>query len=534
LSFFKIFVLVISFVFFAFNISNGQDKPNYPERSFQEQVDPVQTSQTGIDNVETAQSSIDPDEYFVGPGDNIFVSISGLRETIHTLIINQEGWVYIPQVGAVDLNNNTLAEAKTELEQSIRRYYKDVIIFISLVGFRYIRVSLIGDVTSPSNFVVTSNSRLMDLISTSAGLKASANIRNIKIISREDSVNYYDLLPFLRFGISKNNPLLRDGDIVLVDKSDKTFRISGEVKYPGVYDFIENESVSEILQMAGGFLSKAKKDTIEIVRFDDNGEFQKSYLYSMESLELNEMILHNKDNVIVRAKSEYLIEQFVAVEGFVKYPGFYMIEKNKTTLSEVISKAGGLLDNGSYTEATLTRKLSVSVYDPEFERLKVVPRVDMTDDEYAYVKAKSRERAGRVVVDFHDLLVNGNKNEEVILYQGDRINVPEKKNYITLLGQVINPGNIEFNPNLTIDDYINLAGGFGWRALENDVIVIKALTGEWIDAGDVQLLEPGDTIWIPEDPPPPKFWDVFMDALAITAQLATVIVAVTAIIVASR
>ena len=178
--------------------------------------------------------------------------------------------------------------------------------------------------------------------------------------------------------------------------------------------------------------------------------------------------------------------------------------------------------------------MSISVYDPEFERLKAIPSVAMTDDEYAYFKAKSRERAGRVVVDFNDLLVNGNKNEDVILYQGDRISVPEKKNYITLLGQVVNPGNIEFNPDYKVDDYINLAGGFGWRALENDVIVIKALTGEWIDAGDVESLKPGDTIWIPEDPPPPKFWDVFMDALAITAQLATVIVAVTAIIVATR
>ncbi|MHA2100902.1 MAG: SLBB domain-containing protein, partial [Candidatus Kariarchaeaceae archaeon] len=320
MSSFKIFLLIIPFVFFALNISNGQDLPNYPERSFQEQVDPVQTSQTGIDNVETAQSSIDPDEYFVGPGDNIFVSISGLRETVYTLTINQEGWVYIPQVGAVDLNNNTLAEAKIELEESIRRYYKDVIIFISLVGFRHIRVSLIGDVTKPSNFIITSNSRLMDLISISAGLNASADIRNIKIISRDKTVILYDLLSFLRFGNSKNNPLLREGDIVLLDKTDKTVHITGQVKFPSIYEFVENESVYDLIQMAGGFLSKAKKDTIEVVRFDENGDYQKSNFYSLEFLKQNEIVLHNKDHVIVRVRPEYMIELFVKVEGYVRYP----------------------------------------------------------------------------------------------------------------------------------------------------------------------------------------------------------------------
>jgi protein involved in polysaccharide export with SLBB domain len=534
LSFFKKFLLIIPFVFFALNISSGQDIPNYPERAFQQQSDQVQELQTGFDNVETTEGSINPDEHFMGPGDKIFISISGLREIVSTINVNQEGWAYIPQVGAVDLNNNTLAEAKTELEGSIRRYYKDVTIFISLVGFKKIRVSLIGDVTKPSNYILSANSRLMDLISISAGLNAGADIRNVKIISRDKTVNLYDILSFLRFGNLDNNPLLRESDIVLLDKTDKTVHITGAVKYPGIYEFVENETVYDLIQMTGGFLSRAKTDTIEVVRFDETGAYQKSYFYSLESLMHNEIVLHNKDHVIVRIKPEYMIELFIEVEGFVRYPGFYVIEKNKTTLSEIIFKAGGLLDNGSYTEATLTRKLNVSVYDPEFERLKTISSANMTDDEYAYFKAKSRERAGRVVVDFYDLIVNGDKNEDVILYQQDIIHVPEKNNFITLLGQVVNPGNIEFNPELKINDYINLAGGFGWRALENDVIVIKALTGEWIDAGDVKSLEPGDTIWVPEDPPPPKFWDVFMDALTITAQLAAVILAVTALIVASR
>ncbi|MBZ0200361.1 MAG: hypothetical protein K8H86_10870, partial [Ignavibacteriaceae bacterium] len=83
-------------------------------------------------------------------------------------------------------------------------------------------------------------------------------------------------------------------------------------------------------------------------------------------------------------------------------------------------------------------------------------------------------------------------------------------------------------------DYIELSGGFGWRALEGDVRVIKAKTGEWIDADDVEKLEPGDTIWIPEDPPGPKFWDVFTTTLTILGQVASVIAATVAVIIATK
>jgi protein involved in polysaccharide export with SLBB domain len=137
-------------------------------------------------------------------------------------------------------------------------------------------------------------------------------------------------------------------------------------------------------------------------------------------------------------------------------------------------------------------------------------------------------------VDFVDLFVNDNLNENITLYKGDVIKIPEKKNYIIMLGQFVTPGKIIFDPVLSVNDYIILAGGFGWRAIENEVRVIKANTGEWIDAADLEKLDPGDTIWVPEEPPGPKFWEVFMDGLTVVAQLAAIVAAMAAIIIATR
>ena len=511
----------------------AQDLPSYSERAFQHQLDSLRAT-TDIYSTGASEGSIDPDEYYVGPGDKLFISISGVREFNYNLSINQEGWIYLPQVGGIDLNNLTMAQARTKLENSINKYYKDVNIFISLVDFRQIRVSLLGDVVNPSNFVLTANSRLMDLFSLSAGLNKTANIRNIKIISKEDSVKFYDLLSFLRFGNFDNNPLLREGDVVLVDRADETVKITGLVKYSGIYEYVDDESVYDLIQLAGGFLSKAKKDTIEVVRFYDNGSHQKSNFYTLDYITNNDLLLKNKDHVIIREIPEYYIEYFVKIDGFVKYPGFYKIVKDETSLKDIIEQAGGFLEEASLSEATLTRNIEKEKEDPEFERLKLINPADMSEDEYDYFKARSRERSGRVIVDFEKLFIQSDQNENVILKKDDVITIPEEKNYITMLGQLVNPGNIIYNPSLRVNDYITLAGGFGWRAQESEVRVVNAKTGEWIYADQVEKLNPGDAIWVPEEPPATDFWAVFNTTLQVLAQVAAIVAATAAIIIATR
>ena len=135
---------------------------------------------------------------------------------------------------------------------------------------------------------------------------------------------------------------------------------------------------------------------------------------------------------------------------------------------------------------------------------------------------------------FRALFRKNQLSEDVILKKGDVISIPERKNYITLIGQIVNPGNIIFNPSLSVADYIQLAGGFSWRAIENDVRVIKVNTGEWVEADEIEKLDPGDTIWVLEDPPGAEFWDVFTTSLAILGQVAAIIAASVAVIVATR
>ena len=508
-----------------------QQLPDYPERFSQDSLS--QLSSLPISKIAT-EGIINPEEYKVGPGDKIFISISGVTEIASTLVIDQEGWLYIPRVGGVDLRNNTLSAAKEKITDSILKYYKDVDIFISLADFRMIKISLVGNIKKPSVFVLPANSRIMDLVTNSGQLNEDSDIRNIKVIPKDGETKTFDLLSFLRYGDFSNNPILVEGDVVLVQKVDQVVQISGQVQFPALYEFRPDESIMDLINLSGGFLFDARKDTIELIRFQEDGRTQISKYYSYEKLKQSSVYLQNKDHVVIRKIPEFLLDHYIVIKGYVRYPGWYKINKNATTLKDIIEEAGGFLEEASLTEASVTRQMDVEETDAEYERLLLIPTDKMTEDEYDYFKSKSRQRSGRVVIDFVKLFQNNDIKENIILRKNDVINIPEKKDYIILLGQFVNPGKIIYDSTLTIQDYINLAGGFGWRALEGDVRVIKAKTGEWIDADDIDALKPGDTIWVPEDPPGPKFWDVFTDALTIVAQVAIILSATAAIIIATE
>jgi polysaccharide export outer membrane protein len=524
-------LIAISSIILLFNEGLTQQFPDYPERFVADTLSQISTA--SVNRIAT-EGIVNPEEYRVGPGDKIFISISGVTEFSNTFILDQEGWLYIPRVGAIDLRNTLLKDAKEKISKGILRYYKNVDIFISLVDFRMIKISLVGNIKKASVFVLPANSRLMDLVTGSKQLNENSDLRNIKIIPKEGEARTYDLLSFLRFGDFDNNPILVEGDVVSVQKVDEVVRISGQVQYPALYEFRPNETIADLIKLAGEFTFDARRDTIELIRFLENGRTQISKYYSYDEIMQNSIYLQNKDHLVVRKIPEYLIDHYVLINGYVSYPGWYKINKNSTSLKDMINEAGGFLEEASLTEASVTRKMDVEETDPEFERLKLIPTDKMTEDEYDYFKAKSRQFSGRVVVDFAKLFQQNDLKENIVLKKNDIINVPEKKDYIIMLGQFVNPGKIVFDSLLTIKDYIGLAGGFGWRALEGDLRIIKAKTGEWVDSDEDVLLQPGDTIWAPEDPPGPKFWDVFTDALTVVAQLAAIVAASAAVIVATR
>jgi protein involved in polysaccharide export with SLBB domain len=129
-----------------------------------------------------------------------------------------------------------------------------------------------------------------------------------------------------------------------------------------------------------------------------------------------------------------------------------------------------------------------------------------------------------MVVDFAALFERGDDLQDILLIPGDFIVVPTLQQTIMVSGQAASPGAVLYNPKYTVWDYLERAGGFGWRASKG-VLVIKGLSGEIKRARDVERIEPGDRIWIKEEPVR-DYWAIFTQAMEVIGQVSTVVLLV--------
>jgi polysaccharide export outer membrane protein len=125
-----------------------------------------------------------------------------------------------------------------------------------------------------------------------------------------------------------------------------------------------------------------------------------------------------------------------------------------------------------------------------------------------------------MVADFVGLM-EGDPEADILLRRGDLISVATRRDFVSVLGLVYDPGNIPFEGGVGVEEYIQRAGGYAEKADKGKTRVIRAGSGEWVPSGEAKVLGPGDTIWIPEKTDR-DYWRIFQDTLTVTAQVLTI------------
>ncbi|MDZ7385697.1 MAG: SLBB domain-containing protein [candidate division KSB1 bacterium] len=306
---------------------------------------------------------------------------------------------------------------------------------------------------------------------------------------------------------------------------ERVVTISGAVNRPGQYLLEENMHLSDLILKAGNVTRRADLLQAEVAKIDPKQppSFIRVNLRRLllEGDTTEDVLLEEDDQVFVREIPKWQVGPTVEVRGEVMYPGIYAIVKDSTTLSQVMAKCGGFTDEALIREARLIRKSTPPLLDKEYERLKSMTRDQMTDLEYDYLVMKENSREiGRIVVDFYKLVVKHDLREDVVLEDGDVIEVPKAPVVVGVTGRVARPGGIVHVPRAKVGYYIAQAGGFAWDANKRKTKVIK-VTGEVLDDEDVKELVPGDIIYVPRRRPR-DYWGLFRDVMLVASQIATV------------
>lgn len=283
------------------------------------QVNFLKSSESLIQNNEIIKNdetnSLKDNFYILGPGDVLSIKFVGVQELSGNFTVMRDGNIQLPLLGSKNISGYTLDDATSRIAE----LYKDDLIspeiYLSLLKARPVRISLIGEVQRPGSYTldIGESSRVqsssgsgtsiagyktvVDAIQKSGGLTFDADITKVKLYRKlPGNENRFktvelDLLKMIRTGDQINNPILFDGDLIVVNKQtiDKNrienipnnlipetinLHIVGEVSSPGKYQVDSKTKVSQAILIAGGPNSWRYKDKVQILRVKRNGSVE--------------------------------------------------------------------------------------------------------------------------------------------------------------------------------------------------------------------------------------------------------------------
>ncbi len=467
---------------------------------------------------------IDEHSYILGTGDGFTIYLWGSINDEIEAIINHEGNLIIPSVGIINIKNLTLYEGKEKIKEKTLTVYKKVDISIVLSLIRKFKVYTLGEVKYPGFYEVNGATRVSDLIEMADGFKddSAFYLRGIEIDNENRDKRFVDLALFYHHNNISKNPYLTEGDRVFVPKEIDVISVTGGVCSPGEYNYMTDDTLITVIKAAGGLSRGVDSSKILVYRFMDNIDLLNSFELSFFDSSVYNFPIQRDDRILVCNIPNYRKHRQVKIEGEVRFPGKYPIQKDKTKLAEIIAMAGGLTEDAYLKASKIIRNRLTKFDDREFLRLKNLPLENLTPLEKSYLKTKMTEENGIVSIDFEELMNNGSDLYNIILRDEDSIIVYRKNLSIKVTGAVISPGLVSFKDGSEVEYYINNAGGYNEEARKRSVTIIKGGSGIWLKPHETKKLEAGDAIWVPEKPYINRF-QLTKDILLIVSSVATVI-----------
>lgn len=302
--------------------------------------------------------------------------------------------------------------------------------------------------------------------------------------------------------------------------------INGEVKYPGTYPRSQKSNLQSMLTAAGGLTEAAHLDSAEISSVDlvDGVSVVRHANISLRS-ELSlpasqQIVLKSKDIINVARIPHWFESNTIELKGEVVFPGRYQFTEGET-LSSIVARAGGLTRSATVEAAVFAREELKQKEEQNIDKAVEGLREQLANNnlsnnqfsrtiDYQNATAvlndlSSVQPLGRMVIDLKVILA-GSSSEDIIVKDGDVLTIPNITPAVSVIGEVFVTSTYTYSKDLTVSEYINLAGGIREYGDASKVYIVKANGSVsvpendfWFSGGSKTILEPGDTIVVPRD-----------------------------------
>jgi len=391
-----------------------------------------------------------PKNYEIGIADQVLIHIWGNSQKDYQLTVNNNGQILIPDVGPVFIAGLTFEAAEDKVKQRLTEIYSDMagsrpgtFAQINMGQLRSIQVNLVGEVVTPGTYTLPVTATVFNGLYLSGGPNNIGSFRNIKLIRDNNIVKTIDIYNFLVSADPSENVTLKDGDILFIPPVDKRVEITGEFKREGLFELREGENLNDLIRFAGGFTENAYTAKTQIIRKTQQGQ----QILDVNYADLSNAILVNGDQISNGA----IIKEFenrVTILGSVYRPGEYEWTKG-LTLSQLIVNADSLTPDAFQSRGLIIRQ-----------------NPDLSTSSINFIPEE---------------IVSG--QTDIILQKEDIISIKshfdlKEGEFITVNGEVLNPGQFTWSDKLTLGDAIFLAGGFTEGADSTFIEISRRLSYE--------------------------------------------------------
>jgi len=426
-----------------------------------------------------------PPEYVLGPGDELQIQYYGRRNDSLSLIVDREGIIELPDVGAIAVAGMSFVQGKAMLSQKIRETLIGVTASISMGRLRSIRVFVLGDARNPGSYLVSGLSTVSNALFLAGGISKHGSLRHLLLKRHGKTIRDLDLYDLLLHGDSSDDVRLLPGDVIFVPPIGKVAAVAGEVVRPAIYELRHERTVDDLVRLAGGAAPAADLAHVQVEGIDAHGNRTLRDV-NLQSRKQRMSHVRNGDLIAVY-RVPAANSRTVTLLGQVKRPGEYGLSKGMR-LSDLVRSRDDLLDDAFLDYALIQRTGS------EDRSLKVL-RVSL-----------------QRLFDRHD------RSADIALQDEDKVFVLarsaiEPLDSVHITGQVVNPGTFPLTRGMHVVDLLLSAGGATEQAYMKsaEVTRYRVVDGETREsehllvnlaaalAGDQQaniLLQPYDVLTI--------------------------------------
>ncbi|MBO5234008.1 MAG: SLBB domain-containing protein [Prevotella sp.] len=375
---------------------------------------------------EPAMNIATPQNYVVGPGDNVKVDIFGASQKSNVYTVSPDGDITIEGYGPINISGLTMSQANARLRSTLGSRYSSSSIKVSLGQTRTITVNVMGEVKTPGTFTLSAFASVFHALYMAGGINEIGTLRNIKVYRGGRLVTVVDVYDYILNGKLKGNVRLADNDVIVVGPYDSMVNISGKVKRPMYYEMKKNESVGTLLKYAGGYESDAYTKSIRIIR--NNGA--KRSVFNINEFDMSSFKVADGDEVSVDSILDRY-ENMVEVKGAVFRPGMYQLGGDMTTVRGLLTQCDGVTEEaftarGVMHRMNADRTLKVISVDVEGIMNGTTPDIALQNEDILFIPTKSESQTERT---------------------------------ITIHGEVQYPGIYRYADNETLEDFVLQAGG---------------------------------------------------------------------------